>query len=132
MTRKSLQTIAAEWHSGQNTALYAYASTGNIQPGLTNEIRRCVPIAKPKELIELMRLHAATAPALTKESIEINSEFWHRYERNTDGTPVKCCKSGQLKTWKTRPGDFKQPVKYGLKHSFYLMPANIADWCASL
>lgn len=30
MSLKSLQTIAGEWHSGQNTALYAYASTGTI------------------------------------------------------------------------------------------------------
>lgn len=132
MTQKSLQTIAAEWHGGQNTALYAYASTGNIQPGLSAEIRRCAPNAKAKELIELLRLYVATAPALTKESIEINSEFWHRYERNSDGTPVRCRKSGQLKTWKTRPHDFRQPVKYGLKHSFYLTLANIADWCVQL
>lgn len=132
MTQKSLQTIAAEWHSGQNTALYAYASTGNIQPGLTTEIRHCAPNAKAKELAELLRLYVATAPALTKESIGINSEFWHRCERNADGTPVKCRKTGQLKTWKTRPHDFRQPVKYGLKHSFYLTPANIADWCAQL
>lgn len=30
MSQKSLQTIAGEWHGGQNTALYAYASTGTI------------------------------------------------------------------------------------------------------
>lgn len=132
MTQKSLQTIAAEWHGGQNSALYVYASAGTIRPELTAEIRRCVPTAKAKELAELLRLYVATAPALTLESIEANSEFWHRYERNADGTPVKCRKTGQLKTWKTRPHDFKQPVKYGLKYSFYLTPANIADWCAPL
>ena len=129
---KSLQTIAAEWHGGQNSALYAYASTGTIQPKIAAEIRRCVPSAKAKELAELLRLYVATAPALTKESIETNYEFWHRYERNADGTPVKCRKTGQLKTWKTRPDDFRQPIKYGLKHSFYLTPSNIADWCAQL
>lgn len=132
MTQKSLQTIAAEWHNGQNSALYAYASTGTIQPGLAAEIRRCVPAAKAKELAELLRLYVATAPALTKQGIETNYEFWHRFERNADGTPLRCRKSGQLKTWKTRPDDFKQPVKCGLKTSFYLTPANIADWCAQL
>ena len=132
MSQKSLQTIAGEWHGGQNTALYAYASTGTIQPKLAAEIRRCVPSAKAKELAELLRLYVATAPALEITSLQSTQEFWHRYERNADGTPVRCRKSGQLKTWKTRPGDFKQPVKYGLKNSFYLTPANIADWCAQL
>lgn len=132
MTQKSLQTIAAEWHSGQNSALYAYASTGTVHPELSIEIRRCIPAAKPKELAELLRLYVATARALDLQDVKANSEFWHRYERNSDGTPIRCRKTGALKTWKTRPNDFKQPVKYGLKISFYLTPANIADWCATL
>lgn len=132
MSQKSLQTIAAEWHSGQTSALYAYASTGTIQPGLATEIRRCIPTAKAKELAELLQLYVATTPALTKEGIETNYEFWHRFERNADGTPLRCRKNGQLKNWKTRPGDFRQPVKYGPKNSFHLTPANIADWCATL
>lgn len=130
---KSLQTIAAEWHNGQTSALYAYASTGTIEPGIAKEIRACVPSVKAlKELAELLRLYVATAPTLGIEDIERYREFWHRYERNSDGTPLRCRKSGQLKTWKTRPHDFKQPVKCVLKNSFYLTPANIADWCAQL
>lgn len=132
MTQKSLQTIAAEWHNGQTSALYAYASTGTVQPGLQREIRGCIPAAKAKELAELLRLYVATAPALHREGIERSHEFWHRFERNADGTPVRCRKTGRLKTWKTRPGDFRQPVKYGLKASFYLAPSNIADWCLPL
>lgn len=132
MTQKSLQTIAAEWHSGQTSALYAYASTGTIEPGIAKEIRTRIPGAKLKEFAELLRLYVATAPALGIRDIERNSEFWHRYERNSDGTPVRCRKSGTMKTWKTRPGEFKQPVKYGIKTSFYLTPANIRDWCIPL
>lgn len=132
MTQKSLQTIAAEWHQGQSSALYEYASAGTVQFGIATEIRRCVPAAKAKELAELLRLYVATAPALTKKGIIENCEFWHRFERNADGTPLRCRKNGQLKQWKTRPGDFRQPAKYGPKNSFYLTPANIADWCATL
>ena len=132
MSPKSLQTIAAEWHSGQTSALYAYASTGTIEPGIAKEIRACVPSAKAKELAELLRLYVATAPTLGIRDIERYREFWHRYERNSDGTPLRCRKSGTMKTWKTRPSDFRQPVKYGLKTSFYLTPANIADWCITL
>jgi hypothetical protein len=32
--------------------------------------------------------------------------------------------SGAVKTWKTRPGDFRAPVKWGLRDSFYITPAN--------
>ena len=132
MTQKSLQTIAAEWHSGQNSALYAYASTGTVQPGIAAEISECLTTAKPRERADLYRLYVNTAPALSVADLQFYSEFWHRYERNSDGTPIRCRKSGALKTWKTRPNDFKQPVKYGLKISFYLTPTNIADWCATL
>lgn len=132
MPLKSLQTIAAEWHNDQTSALYAYASTGTIEPGIAKEIRACVPNAKAKELVELLRLYVATAPVLRIQDIERNSEFWHRYERNSDGTPVRCRKSGTMKTWKTRPGEFKQPIKYEIKTSFYLTPANIRDWCIPL
>ena len=125
---KSLQTIAGEWHGGQNSALYAYASSGTIQSALYREIRECFPLARPRELTELQRLYVATAPSLTRESILNASEFWHRFMRNADGSPVRCRKSGKMQTWKTRPEDYSQPVKYGLKESFRLTPANVQDW----
>lgn len=34
--------IAADWHGGQASALYAYASSGTIVPGLSMEIRRAM------------------------------------------------------------------------------------------
>ena len=34
--------IASLWHGGQASALYAYASSGTIVPGLSMEIRRCM------------------------------------------------------------------------------------------
>lgn len=41
MTAESVdfRLIASEWHGGQASALYAYASSGSIVPGLCNEIR---------------------------------------------------------------------------------------------
>jgi hypothetical protein len=125
---KSLQTIAGEWHGGQTSALYAYASTGTVLNSLIREIKECFPFAKPKELSELQRLYVNIAPQLTREAILNASEFWHRIARNADGSPVRCRKSGRMQTWKTRPEDFSQPVKYGLKESFRLTPANIQDW----
>lgn len=132
MIQKSLQTIAAEWHNGQDTALYAYASTGTVQPGLALEINECLTTAKPRERADLYRLYVNTTPALGVAVLQSHSEFWHKIARNSDGTPLRCRKSGQLKTWKSRPDDFRQPVKYGLKTSFYITPANISEWCLPL
>jgi len=132
MAQKSLQSIAAEWHSGQSSALYAYASTQSVLPGLPSEIREALAVAKARERTDLYRLYVNTAPSLTVEDIQAGHEFWHRLVTNADGTPTRCRKSGALKTWKTRPGQFRQPVKYGLKTSFYLTPENIGDWCKAL
>lgn len=126
---KSLQSIAAEWHSGQFSALYAYASSGAIQSGLSKEIRECFPLAQPRELADLQRLYVATAPAITRETVVEANEFWHRLMRNADGTPVRCRRTGKTQLWKTRPNDYKVPVKYGLKESFYLTPETAVSWC---
>ena len=128
MSQKSLQTIAAEWHSGQTSALYAYASTGTIKAGLRKEITDCFPYAKAKELAELKRLFVAIAPVPIKQEVIGANEFWHRLLRNADGSPIRARRSGKTQVWKTRPDDFKQPVKYGLKQSFYITPGNIGDW----
>lgn len=125
---KSLQTIAAEWQPNQSSALYAYASTGTIQTRLLKEIAACFPYAQPKELHELQRLYVAVAPKPTLPEIESAYEFWHRLQRNTDGSPVRCRKSGKMKKWKTSTDQFRQPVKYGLKTSFYINPLNIHEW----
>lgn len=52
----------------------------------------------------------------------------HKTEKNADGTPVRARVNGQCKTWKTRPDDFRLPVKYGLRHCFYITPENAGDW----
>lgn len=44
------RSIAAEWHGGQDSALYAYASTGTIIPGeVLAEIDRCLSFAKNRQ-----------------------------------------------------------------------------------
>jgi hypothetical protein len=46
---------------------------------------------------------------------------------NRDGTPVRCRVMGKCKTWKTRPDDFRLPVKYGLYDSFYIINDSYAE-----
>jgi len=126
---KSLQSIAAEWHNGQGSALYAFCSSGTIQPGLSKEISECFSRAQIKELHDLQRLYVATALPITRETITDANEFWHRYMRNADNSPVRCRKTGKTHLWKTRPTDYRIPVKCGLKESFYITPEIAINWC---
>jgi hypothetical protein len=57
--------------------------------------------------------------------------FEHVSAKNADGTPVRARRNGKTKTWKTRPGIFRIPVKYGLKECFYIDNFeynNTGDW----
>ena len=47
---------------------------------------------------------------------------------NADGSMLRCRINGKCQTWKTRPDDFRLPVKYGLKQCFYITPDNAKDW----
>lgn len=61
-------------------------------------------------------------------SLQYRQTIYHKTEKNADGTKLRARVNGQLKTWKTRPGEFRLPVKYGLKTCFYLTPGNVGDW----
>ncbi len=57
--------------------------------------------------------------------------FEHVSAKNADGTPVRARRNGKTRTWKTRPGLFQIPVKYGLKSCFYIDNfeyQNAGDW----
>lgn len=45
-------------------------------------------------------------------------------EYDSDGQPSKAKVSGKVQTWKTRPNDFKVPLKRGLYDTGYLTPSN--------
>lgn len=55
-------------------------------------------------------------------------ELHHITRKNSDGTPLRCRSNGKCKTWKTRPDEFRLPVKRGLRQCFAITPANAADW----
>ena len=54
--------------------------------------------------------------------------FHHVGLKNADGTPTRCCVNGKCKTWKTRPKEFRLPVKHGLYFSFYIHEKNCTEW----
>jgi hypothetical protein len=44
---------------------------------------------------------------------------------------VRIRRNGQTKVWKTRPNDFRIPVKYGLYECFYITPENAHQFCVA-
>ena len=65
------------------------------------------------------------------ERLHHSTVLHHVREKNADGTPVRCRVNGACETWKTRPDDFRLPVKYGLKQCFYITPHNAHEWVAA-
>ena len=65
---------------------------------------------------------------VTKENQETAREFFHVSVKDSKGNPVKCRRNGKTKTWKTRPLEFKIPVKYGMYDYFYIDQNNCKDW----
>jgi hypothetical protein len=58
--------------------------------------------------------------------------FEHKTMKNRDKSPLRARANGKIQTWKTRPGQFRLPVKYGLKTCFYIEDSiylsNKDDW----
>ena len=57
--------------------------------------------------------------------------FYHAWARNSDGSAVRVRVNGQCKVWKTRPEEFRLPVKYGLRDCLYITQANASEWLVS-
>ncbi len=119
---------ASQYHGGQWSAMYAFASTGTITSGLVSEILEAARPTYGKEYFKLMCFYAAVAESPTIENIEEVYEFWHRTKRDHRGMPLKVRRNGKIKLWKTRPEKFRAPVKYGLKECFYLTEETIGNW----
>ena len=56
------------------------------------------------------------------------SEFYHRVDRNKDGTPVRCRPNGTCKTWVQSPERFRLPVKHGIRDYFCLFEDTSRAW----
>lgn len=65
---------------------------------------------------------------VTKENQENISTFYHVSLLDSRKQPLKCRRNGQTKTWKTRPNEFKIPVKYGLYEYGYIDESNCNEW----
>lgn len=56
------------------------------------------------------------------------NNFEHATLKNRDGSPLRVRRTGKNKIWKTRPNEFKIPVKYGLYESTYITQENFTQW----
>lgn len=65
---------------------------------------------------------------VTKKNQENAREFFHITAKDSKDKPVKCRRNGKTKTWKTRPTEFKIPVKYGMYDYFYIDQNNCKEW----
>lgn len=62
---------------------------------------------------------------VTKEQAMTENNFEHVSKKNADGSPLRLRRNGKTKTWKTRPNDFRIPVKTGL-YGFWAITHEIA------
>lgn len=67
---------------------------------------------------------------MTKTEALVAKHFEHVSLKGSDGKPVRCRASGKCQVWKTRPNDFKLPVKNGLYVSFYITEKDADKWVA--
>jgi hypothetical protein len=56
------------------------------------------------------------------------STIYHRTLRNADGTALRARVNGECQTWKTRPTEFRLPMKHGLRNTFQLTERNAHEW----
>lgn len=56
--------------------------------------------------------------------------FYHRTlkYKSDKSRPLECRRNGRTKYWKTRPNEFRIPVKYGMYEYFYIDNSNAHEW----
>jgi len=76
------------------------------------------------------QLNFNTMKQVTKEIALTANEFFSTTLTNKDKnkTPLKVRRNGKTQVWKTRPNDFKIPVKYGLHEYGYINQYNCYEW----
>lgn len=70
---------------------------------------------------------------VTKENAITANEFFSTTMKNKDKkqTPLKVRRNGKTQTWKTRPDEFRIPVKYGLYDYYNITQDNCHEWVVS-
>lgn len=64
----------------------------------------------------------------TKEQYLNAKNFEHATLKNADGTAKRFRRNGANKLWKTRPNEFRIPVKYGMNGYYYIDQNNFSEF----
>jgi hypothetical protein len=71
---------------------------------------------------------------VTKETainLKYRTILEHKVLLNADGTPMRVRVNGKCKVWKTRPEEFRLPVKHALNYCFYITEKVKDEWRVS-
>lgn len=68
---------------------------------------------------------------ITKDQAMTANEFVSLVSKNKKGEPHKVRRSGKTQIWKTRPDEFKIPVKFGLYQSLYITHLNAHEFAVT-
>lgn len=68
---------------------------------------------------------------ITYDQAMTENNFFSLIDSNADKTPLRVRRNGKTQTWKTRPGQFSIPVKYGLKQCFNITQSDAIGWAVS-
>lgn len=65
---------------------------------------------------------------VTKENQEGINMFYSTELKNADKTRLRARRNGETKTWKTRPAEFKIPIKHGMYDYGYITEQEAQYW----
>lgn len=68
---------------------------------------------------------------VNRENAMSANNFEHTSMKNRDGSPLRARRNGKTQVWKTRPNEFRIPVKYGLYEYFNITQDNCYEWVIS-
>ena len=60
--------------------------------------------------------------------IKTAQNFEHKSLLNADGSRLRARRNGATKTWKTRPTEFRIPIKHGMYDYGYITQADHLEW----
>lgn len=59
------------------------------------------------------------------QNLKIGDIIYYMWQKNYDGSFARFKVNGKMKTWKTRPEDFRLPLKRGIYEFWALTPSNM-------
>lgn len=61
------------------------------------------------------------------DTLKLGQTLYHT-SKNADKSQLRARVNGKPQTWKTRPEEFRVPMKHGLRNTFQLVPRNAHEW----